>query len=216
MRRIRVSISGLLAGIAMLGLVLAALTHPSRLWGDSFYSLTLGTLLIAVLGVVYSRAQQRAFWVGFSVCGWAYFLAIWGPEPISTIGENLVTTDILSILYPLTLPSTDKFVPPTPLPPSPPGHPPRTGMTLPGGGSIVLVGGFGGGQPAAPPQSVWDLYSAPERITNVFGQPESPTFDRIGQSIFCLLFALLGGILTRRFQQERDRAQAGTAPAAPG
>src|SRR3954449_12967245 len=85
MRPFRISIAGLLGAVASMGVVIAAMIYPSRLAANAFYSLTLGTLTISVLAAVYHRAERRAFWVGFSSCGWAYFLAVFGPEPLSHV-----------------------------------------------------------------------------------------------------------------------------------
>lgn len=103
MCRIRVSIAGLLAGIALVGITLAALLHPSRLWGAVFYSMAAGALTIAVMAAIAGRGPRRSFWLGFSGCGWMYFLMIFGPEPISHAGSNLLTEGILDLLYPYTV-----------------------------------------------------------------------------------------------------------------
>ncbi len=215
MTRIRVSIAGLLAGIGLVGITLAALINPSRLWGNFFYTLTIGTLLIAVLGAIYGRGPTRAFRVGFATCGLAYFLAIWGPSPISNVGDDLVTPGILDILYPLTLPKADPQPPTAGPAPGMPGVPSRVRTSQSGGGMTVLVGAFGGGGAVAPSQTAWEEWTEPVR-NMLFGKPVSGSFRRIGHSIFCLLFALLGGILTRRFQQERERSRSAAPPVVLG
>ena len=111
MRRFRISIAGLLGAIALMGVAIAALIYPSPLAANAFYSLTLATLTISVLAAVYHRAAKRAFWVGFSTCGWTYFLAVFGPEPLSHVGPGLVTTTILNIVYPYTVPAADAAAP---------------------------------------------------------------------------------------------------------
>jgi hypothetical protein len=206
MRRFRVSIAVLLTGIALVGVTLAALIHPSPLWGNAFYSLTLGTLTIVVLGAIHSRGRRRAFWVGFSVCGWAYFLAIFGPEPISRVQGELVTTSILEICYPLTIPkeAPGPVQGPAPAPP-PTAGPKRLSMSSAERGRVILAGAFGGGGNApVAPTSVWELWTMADRVIGpAWDAPRS--FRYIGHSIFCLLFALIGGYAARRSFEIRER-----------
>jgi hypothetical protein len=194
MRRIRVSIAALLTGIALFGVTLTALIYPSPLAGNAFFTLTVGTLMTGLLGAVYSRGRKRAFWIGFSTFGWAYFLANYGPEPISNVASNLVTEGILEILYPYTIPHAESgdasVVPPAllpqPVPPMLPGDPP----------------------------SSWETWTTSDRTTgSYYSSPRM--FNRIGHSLFCLLFASIGGILARRFHENRERAEERAVPTPP-
>ena len=216
MRRLRVSIAALLGGIALFGVAFTALIHPSPLWGNTFYSLTLGTLTIAVLAAIYGRGRRRAFWVGFSTCGWAYFLAIFGPEPISHAEPNLVTTAILEILYPYTIPravpGSAQAQAPAPLIASAR----RVAKTHGDGGTVILTGAFGGGgkAPVVPP-TPWEIWTTSDR-TMMFNQARPKVFRKIGHSMFCLLFALAGGFLTQRFHELRERQERAEAQISPG
>jgi len=209
MNRFRFSIAGLLAFTALLGVVLATLTHPAPLWGSGFLSLTLATLMIALLAAIYRSGRRRAFWVGFATCGWSYFLLLWGPAPISNLGPNLVTTAIIDILYPWTVPATagqaasgpaDREDPPTKLA--------RTNF----GGSIILAGAFGGGGfPMAPPPTPWQVWTTSDRAQMQMGPPgalvirTSPLpFRLIAHSLLCLMAATIGAIAARYFHLTRD------------
>ena len=215
MRRFRVSIAALLAGIALFGVAFTALIHPSPLWGNAFYSLTLGTLTIAVLAAIYGRGRRRAFWVGFSTCGWAYFLAIFGPEPISHAEPNLVTTAILDILYPYTIPRVVPGSAQAPAPTPSIASAKRLARTSAGGGMVVLAGAFGGGGKAPVPPTPWEIWTTSDR-TMMFTQARPKVFRKIGHSMFCLLFALAGGFLTQRFHELRERRELAAARISPG
>jgi hypothetical protein len=232
MPRIRLSIATLLAGIALFGVAFTALIHPSPLWGNAAYSMTLATLTIAVLAAIYGRGPRRAFRVGFSTCGWVYFLAIFGPEPLSNFGSNLVTTAILDIFYPYTTPRIGGGAALTPAR--------QLYDEVVDDGSIILAGAFGGGPavpppvretlmaqrvragafggvPAVPPPTPWEIWTKPDRTTR-FKQSSPLIYRQIGHSMFCLIFALIGGVLTRRFQQARriEETSQGLPPLSSG
>ncbi|WP_435008827.1 hypothetical protein P12x_000076 [Tundrisphaera lichenicola] len=202
MRRFRMSIAGLLGLVALMGVAIAALTHPSPLAGNAYYTITLAALIIAVLAAVYHRGGKRAFWVGFSTCGWAYFLLVFGPAWVQPYGQNLVTTTLLDIVYPYTIPSKAGVatLDPAGIPVS---WSKLAGFRASGRGArVILAGGFAGG-PVGPLPSPWEILTTPDRTTRFW--PESPeTFRRIGHSLFCLAFATIGGFLTRRFRMTQD------------
>jgi hypothetical protein len=74
MRHFRFSIRGLMVVIVLLSVAFAALRFPTPLWANVWFSLTAAALTLAVPAAVYRRGEQRAFWVGFAVCGWVYFI----------------------------------------------------------------------------------------------------------------------------------------------
>ena len=203
MRRFRVSIAALLAGIALFAVSFTTLIYPSPLVANAYHTLTLGILTIGILGAIYSRGRRRAFWVGFSTCGWAYFLAVFGPEPISHVGPNLVTESILDIIYPHTIP---RSVAGAALirPPAPQAAPvSRLAMMTNWPGMIsekvILTEGLRGGGPPFVPPTPWEIWTTPDRATQSI-QKSPRMFRRIGHSMFCLLFALIGGYAARRFR----------------
>ncbi|HUE74665.1 MAG TPA: hypothetical protein VMP01_27605 [Pirellulaceae bacterium] len=68
------SIRGLLWAVTILAVGMAALLNANGLWQGLSWGLVLYALTASILLVVYRRSEQRAFWVGFSVFGWAYLL----------------------------------------------------------------------------------------------------------------------------------------------
>src|SRR4051794_18630455 len=200
MNRMRFSIATLLAWVALLGVGIAALRGGSPLWGNALFSLAIGTLTVAVLAAVYRRGRRRAFWVGFASCGWAYLLLALGPGNESLAGPFLVTTAVLDLLYP-------KVVPPLPAatPANPATAPAPSAMARPVRGRMLVLktGGFGGPVIPVTPRSRWEVWTETSRQTGFrrtiggvsLSIPEP--FRRIGHSLFCLLGALTGGILTR-------------------
>src|SRR4051794_36572493 len=75
----RLSLSGLMVVIAILAAEFAAMRSGSQLWFSTIYSITLLVLLVATLAARFRRGGARAFWFGFALFGWAYFLMALGP-----------------------------------------------------------------------------------------------------------------------------------------
>ncbi len=86
-----------------------ALRTASQLWYSALYTFTAFLLLFAMLAARFRRGPERAFWFGFAVFGWAFFLMGLGPwmNPISrsrrTVGcgglnPNLLTSKVILFL----------------------------------------------------------------------------------------------------------------------
>ncbi len=72
--RPRISIAALLAGMVPIAVGLAALADPTAFWEGTVFVLTLLALFTGVVGICYRRGAGRAFWVGFSLFGWGFFV----------------------------------------------------------------------------------------------------------------------------------------------
>lgn len=81
-----------MACIVVLALSIAALRSASDAWVGPMFSMPLGLLLTAVLGVVYRRGARRAFWLGFALFGWVYWLMSFGPWFDTWVASHLVFT----------------------------------------------------------------------------------------------------------------------------
>jgi hypothetical protein len=69
MIRPRLSLVGLLRAIFALGLGLAALRFASSFWYLAMTLASLAALLAAILGVIFLRGRERAYWAGFALFG---------------------------------------------------------------------------------------------------------------------------------------------------
>src|SRR5689334_15447370 len=99
MRRPVITIASLMGAIALIGVALAALRSPTQLWAGITLSASLAAVTLAVLAAVYRRGRSRAFWVGFSVCGWVYLTLHLGPWFEHHIGPTLASTAALDFIY---------------------------------------------------------------------------------------------------------------------
>jgi hypothetical protein len=66
---------------AVIALGLCGLKEGTQLWASLLYTLMLVMLLGAILSAVFSRAAQRAGWLGFILFAWSYYLWIYAPWP---------------------------------------------------------------------------------------------------------------------------------------
>jgi hypothetical protein len=196
MTRLRFSIGALMGAIVLLGLGLAALRYPNKLWASFYFSITAAVLVFAALGAVFRRGLPRAFWTGFSICGWLYFLVAFAPWLEGQFYPYLLTTAILDLIY------------------SHVAAPEQTAVALQSGQFVYgLAGGFGGPPPV--PEHPWVFWTGMDNaasqfsVSNNFDLLRSKPFQMIGHSFFALLFAYLGGVSARRFA----RLEAG--PSAP-
>src|SRR5262245_1687641 len=71
----RFSIAAVLALTLFAGLVFGALRSGATIWFQSIYTLTFVILLFAAIAARY----RGAFWYGFAIVGWAYFVLGFGP-----------------------------------------------------------------------------------------------------------------------------------------
>jgi hypothetical protein len=60
--------------VAVVGAGIAAMIRPTRGWAIVLPALFLTVLLTAILGLLLRRGDQRAYWVGFALFGWAYLI----------------------------------------------------------------------------------------------------------------------------------------------
>jgi hypothetical protein len=194
------TIAALMGAIVVLGVILAALRYPNRVWASVCFSISLGVLVFALLGVLFHRGLPRTFWSGFALTGWLYFVATLSPWVADQIAPLLFTTAFLDLIYPHVA-ASEKVAVVSPAASS-------------AGGAIGLGGGFGGPSP----EDLWAFWTQLEDFTswngfNKFQIPRSITFQMIGHSIFVLLFAYLGGVTARRFA--RLGASAAVPPQVP-
>ena len=220
MRRIRCSIANLLLVVLFTGIALAALRSGSALWGSLLFTAAVAALLVAVVGAVYCRDQRRAFWLGFALFGWGYLLLGLVPEARS----QLATTALLDVLHarvfgrsepaqftwswsgrvntinnpaPFSIPGTqppdtepfkiqDLFLRHSPFSPGGAGMP----YNIPSTPDVYQL----------PSEETW-LNVYPPTTTGNLMMPSAAgleSFQRIGHSLFSLVFAMLGGVLAQR------------------
>jgi hypothetical protein len=79
MGRHRFPIAVLMAGVLFLALGLTVLRSGSFVWFRVFYAATLLALLLAIIAARYRPVREGAFWFGYAVFGWGYFLIGIGP-----------------------------------------------------------------------------------------------------------------------------------------
>jgi hypothetical protein len=171
------SVRGLMVTIIMLGTAFAGLRSPTPLWANFWFSLVLSMLTLAVPAAVYRLDERRAFWVGFAVCGWMYFIVSMAPWLQVEIGFQLFTTTTLDLLAPhivqkefLLRNYLGSFNPPTdPTPPSP-----WQTWNL----------------PEFPPDNPW-------RRLGYVTLTCPGLYLRIGHAVSCMLMAFIGGEITR-------------------
>jgi hypothetical protein len=94
MRRFRFSIASLLGVVLLVAIAVAALRAATDPWDSGVFGVTLLTLLIAVLLTVHRTDRRRAYWLGFSLFGWAYLTA----SLIPAIEARLPTTKGFTLL----------------------------------------------------------------------------------------------------------------------
>jgi hypothetical protein len=92
MKRFRTSILGMVVVIAAFAMAFAALRSASDLWFGAVYTFTVVLLLLAVIVARFRPGDEKAFWFGFAVFGWGFFLLGFGPwmNPIADSDEGLV------------------------------------------------------------------------------------------------------------------------------
>jgi hypothetical protein len=219
MRAPRFSIATLLTVIALSGVGLAALRSPSPLWASAIYTVAAVAIVAAASSAILGRGARRAYWLGFSLFGGAYFYLTMG------FNSHVVTEAMLDLLYPYAAPQSPQ---PAPNPPTPFAlRPAATAATSVSYGTnvwqqdsaaaTVATPAAVAALPAAPPTfvpvsaptvSAWEHWMQPDRRLGEFAPLDwytarfsSVSFRQIGHSLAALLAATLGGVFVRwRYQ----------------
>lgn len=94
------SLLTLLGLVAVAAVGCAALAHPVRGSTVAVFTTTIVLLSSAVISATYCRAAVRAFWFGFAIMGWIYWLLVWVHlEEVSSRDTSLLATSwVLDIL----------------------------------------------------------------------------------------------------------------------
>ena len=100
----RFSLASLMGAVLVTAVACASLRFASELWGSALLTVTIGMLLVGVLGMVLRRGAARAFWFGFTLFGSAYLILVFAPWFYSNVRPQLLTSKLLSYLHQKTLP----------------------------------------------------------------------------------------------------------------
>jgi hypothetical protein len=197
----RYSIRMLLAAIGFCGLGLASLRSPSQLWAATLFSLALAGLVASLVGIAFQRGHRRAFWTGFAIAGWAYWLVALSPWVGDVVGPRLVTTGLLEILNDRVKPAAPETW----------GSIPKSVLS-----QLANVSPMQGPQKAgtkperAGKLSRWEVWTEPEwasdgvRVSRRVVLVSSEPFRRIGHSLLTLLVAFTVGVVTGRCSALRE------------
>jgi hypothetical protein len=185
MRNLRFNIASLLVVILVLGVGFAALRQADETWESGLFSLLLVSLLAAVLMSIHRSQAKRAFWIGFALCGWVYL----GLSLVPSVESRLVTTKALAYVdSKVRARSWAVFY----------IRQPATGSGAFGNWYRRLAFSADGRRLAASGNGtvrIWDAATG-RLLSGWSGTTEN--FIRIGHSLFALLAAWLGGLLSRR------------------
>jgi len=174
-----------MAIIVLLAAAFAALRTPTPLWANTWFSIALAALVLAIPAAVFRRSLDRAYWVGFATCGWVYFVLTLAPWFQTELGFQLVTTTILDLMAPYVV-EKDYLL-------------------------KTYVGAFN--PPSAPLQPTpWQAWNLPEfptgnpwRMVGYVPLHCPALYLRIGHAVFCVVVAFLGGEAVRFLASSRSR-----------
>ncbi|MFO0959736.1 MAG: hypothetical protein U0800_20250 [Isosphaeraceae bacterium] len=201
--RPRFTLAGLLGAIVLCGIGFAALRTPSPLWANLMFTAAVISLMVAAINVAFARGGRRRFWAGFAICGGAYFAMCFVPGLKEDMLLRLATTPVLEWLYERTI-AEETSANPNPIQ--------VQGLAY----DLALVTQSGSFTLGPPPQGI-RLWNSPTNSPTTVARwmavdpsdgaglmlgnlslNSSMSYRRVGHSLFCLLFGLVGGVLTRR------------------
>lgn len=171
MRLRNFSLSRLFGAVTVAGTTAAALAYTSIYWASLFFSMALLGCAIGLLGAVYRKGQQRAFWTGFTVLGIGYFVLLYAPTCDRLIGQRLITTKVLGYLEPKIR---------------------RTDNVLEG--IFEFVPASAATSPVAEGLITISVGTAERPFCPQWGH-----FQLVGHSLFGMLLALFGGTVAQQF-----------------
>jgi uncharacterized membrane protein YgcG len=192
----------LLGATALVAVGCTALINASNLWAITLHTAIVGVMLIAILRSIYREGARRAFWIGFSLFGWVYMILVYWVHYNTDFSDSftnpynsqLGTTRLLQLAYDELLPLVRT--------------PPKNNSPGPGGGFSAFGaqgGGFSGGGPQSSGAGGGAFGGGTSPAT---GYPDQHAFMRVGQPLWTLLLALVGGWIARYLYHTRPALSA--------
>lgn len=98
--RFQFSLAGLLIGIILCAIALAALRFASAMWASIAFTLTWLALVSSFIAAACGRTDARRGWLAFSLAGWSYLLVSFGPWCNINLRPRLLTTELAEYIQP--------------------------------------------------------------------------------------------------------------------
>jgi hypothetical protein len=196
----RFSIRNMMGLVVVSAIGLAALRNADAWWAGILSLLSVGAVGVAMLGAIFLRGREQAWWTGFAFFAGGYLALAVGPGLSGTFQSELNTTQLLRYIH---------------------GHfSPKAGQTA-GELQIVedsrrqLVVQIGAAyrlvrHPTTDPVIGRMIRSLEDLDDQVAGMKTGPLFDqfqRVGHSLFALLAGLVGALIAGWFYTRRTRAE---------
>jgi hypothetical protein len=199
--RAHFSLRWLFGVVSFLAIGCGLLTYASPILSKLTATFTVLALLSAVPAAIYHAGERRAFWAGFVLFGGAYLWMVCGTwlshDGSTAFRERLVTTDLLTRCYEL-LPSTQS-----------PASANSTSTAIAWlSYQASPVFNRNTGQPITMPGSGYPLSGTAAVVTATVDRAD---FLTTGHSLFAILFALLGGAVTRRCASRASASSKGAS-----
>lgn len=191
MRLPRFTILSLLLLILFVGVAVAGLRAADDSWDAGLLGLTILILLTSVLLAVHRIERKRAFWLGFALFGWVYFVV----SMIPPLESRMPTTKGLAFID-SKIPGRQKtWIIDLNVANSSGLNSVQTLAFSPQGNTLSI---------SSPGKvQVWDTWSR-RLLSGSGGSTEN--FLRIGHSILAWVLAFVGGGLSRwLYEKDRDR-----------
>jgi hypothetical protein len=200
MKRFRFHLGTLVILVLLLGVSFAALRESNDIWDSSIFSITIGVLLISILLAIHRAEKRRAYWLGFALFGSVYL----GLSLVPSIESRLITTRALAFL-------DSKMARSIP-----------AGLTSNGWTDTLILNNSQSIPLDVNKGTVIDSdvtfvdVSTPKMLVKLPPSGSSGTtenFVRIGHSLFAVIAALLGGMLSRYLHTKNKQGTSVPAPA---
>jgi hypothetical protein len=95
----RFSIRFLMAFVLVSAVGLAALRNANELWEGTMLLLALAAVGMAILGAIFMRGRDRAWWIGFALFSGGYLLMTFAPGLSNEVRPKLGTTHLLDEVH---------------------------------------------------------------------------------------------------------------------